>query len=267
MCLEHLRYAKAVDSYATLSSTRSIYGGGHLQKFATYLLSPYKPRANDVLNSRQVCFDASASAEFATLYDFSRSGAERRFQLRTLADLEAVKPDLATAETQSQVLFIRGYPSAEWINAIGASLDIDPEFFFSHLELYSSARVHSAWSSPLLPSVSICYPRLRITTLAQVAQPAKNATDNQDVHSLRDRNHSFMRRHLDRIRRNKDVKVGDSLLRNCTVHSASSFSLEQDISVAVKRTEKGWIGKKIFLFVASIVRLTVVCSRRTNGSW
>ena len=53
-----------------------------------------------------------------------------------------------------------------------------------------------------------------------------------------------MKAYLDRISRGKDpeLQVGDSVVRDISVHDSEHFSIEQSVSIQILKAQAGWIG-------------------------
>ncbi|KAF2815317.1 uncharacterized protein BDZ99DRAFT_435597 [Mytilinidion resinicola] len=135
---------------------------------------------------------------------------------------------------------MRGHPSPEWLLAIGESYQLDPEFFQRHID--SSISRQDNFSSPPLPSASTLMIKLRITTLGVSPQTSKSLDEQWNLENLRLQNAKPMNDYHHKTKKLSDSKLGDSILRECSVHDFQHFSIEQDISIHVIKTWKGWVG-------------------------
>lgn len=238
--------------YASRSAADYLQPGSHLKRFSDFL---QRDDAGDSSN---------CDVDFAVLYDFQK--AQPRFELQCPSDLESVTEDNSTSSGQSQLLLLRGYPSPEWLSAIGARFDVDPEFFEHHLRLDSSRGVQAANTWPLLSSAAVKEPRLRFTTLGYLQNLDEKVREASHVRKLRARATEVFGSYL-RAVSNRRVKRGDSLLRGIRVHDAFNFSFEQDVSMWTRQTDKGWIGKLAFDLLLMCVDQSLQQSRGlTSGA-
>ncbi|KAK4614154.1 hypothetical protein CLAFUW4_09099 [Fulvia fulva] len=172
---------------------------------------------------------------FAVLYDFQRT--DPMVKLQHPAELTDYEPH---RQAQSDLLFLRGYPSPEWLSAVGSRVDVDIEFLEHHLQLYAKQPVQLARTWPPVASQAVMEPRLRLTTLGYLLDSDESTRSSvSHVQKLRQRTRGLFGSYLDSIR-NDEVGLGDSLLHSICVHDGTNFSFGQDISICVKQTEIGW---------------------------
>ena len=168
--------------------------------------------------------------------------------------------------SQVNLLFLGGFPSAQWLVNIGSACRLDPEFVRRHLtfelEDYN-------FTLPSLPSHSDNMIKLRYTTIGM------RRHDYGPPHSLRDifdekaalknknryTSQSFVEApsfaadleraassgsyyYNGRSHSNPKKEIGESLIRSIAVHNDSYFSIEQEISIYVKKNpgRPGWLG-------------------------
>lgn len=174
---------------------------------------------------------------FASLYDFDREGAATH--LHSPADLEAFENSKSTA----QLLVLRGYASAAWITAIGAAFQVDVDFFYRHMRLYSRRPSEAAWEVPPLAFERVRSLRFRLTELGRSTKAAEDATSETCMSRVRKHAKSLFESYLKDVRHEKEVKPGTSLLRGIAIHDSKHLTLERDVSVWTTQTEKGWFGK------------------------
>ena len=144
------------------------------------------------------------------------------------------------------LVFLRGYTSPEWLNAVGAKFLIDPEFFRQHLDFRTTKKVPRDYSNTLLPSVTSNMCRLTLTTIVScmdrfrgVAQPAQS-----ELQALRLESGKNFENYLETLRRAKssDIACGDSIVRRFHVLDHEHFLIEQDVSVYFEEWETGALG-------------------------
>lgn len=142
-----------------------------------------------------------------------------------------------------RVVFLRGFPSAEWLNHLGASLDVDPELFYRHLEV----------SNGLTPSTQrpdYCYPTPFPVTddLMQLRVCATGSWEllkgsRFDLAELRNKCQAMMEAHLRDFSSLRNFSIGDSIVRRFTLHDLRNFSIEQHISIEVIYHTTTWSRK------------------------
>jgi hypothetical protein len=130
----------------------------------------------------------------------------------------------------SWILFLRGYPSPEWLSAIGSMLQVDPSLFPRHLEFQSSFGRRNCYFSPSLPSATDGIIRLRYITIG--SRGLHQAGANQDeIDRLRGKRLEEMNQHLHALNTETGIRSGDSIERMYHVHDEGNFSIEQDVSI------------------------------------
>lgn len=143
-----------------------------------------------------------------------------------------VKSDTGPNEFPGRIVFLKGFASAEWLNHLGAFLDIDPEFFHRHLSVSSGLLPHG-----LQPDRSYSTPAPRSQDLIQlrVCNPGSWAPKKSGLRleTLREECRSSMAIHLGNFARLHNFSIGDSIVRRFMLHDLFSFSVEQSISIEV----------------------------------
>lgn len=146
-----------------------------------------------------------------------------------------VPSKIAVARTASagQIVFLRGFPSPEWLNQVGASLGVDPELFANHMELDSSHRQSYTRLTHYPPSFS----SMSTTDLLQIRIFNTGHWDSSrsglSVGELRSECETSMNKHLEEFINWQNMSVGDSIVRGFTVHDLRHFTIEQRVSVEV----------------------------------
>jgi hypothetical protein len=240
-------YASAVDSYSKLSSIDSLHPGSNFAGLATFLLQAYLSHASDLELSRLKSGEpVGPDHSFVIHCDLKNGGAGRARELRSASELLAFEGHTLREPGSANLLFLRGYPSPEWINTIGAKFSIDPEFFRRHLDFRNATGTSSDFSLPTLPSATVNMTRLRISTLASRLDNwrASNQWLQGDLDLLREETSASFHEYLNTIRRGRDadVRTGDSIVRAFSVLSHEYLSIEQDISIYVELLESGIFG-------------------------
>lgn len=151
----------------------------------------------------------------------------------------ASQPPGSPNKFSSRVVFLQGFASPQWLNEIGSSLNVDPEFFYRHMvvpisSLPNAARPGYNFSAPF-PSTSdivqfrICNTGAWDTSRSQFS-----------VKELRDECAKSMGQHIEDFVKCRNLAVGDSIVRRFTIHDLENFTLEQRISMELIQSHQGW---------------------------
>lgn len=136
----------------------------------------------------------------------------------------------------AQLLFLRGFPSREWLNFLGSYYSVDPEYFRRHLAFMDSKDLHDL---PALPSASRSLFQLKVTTI--FAREVPISLD--EVERSRKEEMDLVQNHQ---RQMGDI-IGESIVRRYSVHNETTFSVEQHISCYVGLKNDGWFGMPFFM--------------------
>lgn len=155
-------------------------------------------------------------------------------------------PNVLPAKPNSKhsgfMVFLRGYPSAEWLNHLGAAFDIDPELFYRHLGFLltsgsNKSQPQYSSSTPFPQSADLIQLRVCNTGSWQLSNP------KQTLGSLRKICDDSMKLYLEDLMRSHDTTVGDSIVRRFMLPHLHSFSIEQKISIEVIYHTRTWSSK------------------------
>lgn len=247
------QYALAIQRYSERNKEAFVYPGSNYRQLAQFL-NPFPP---------QPAFKAShkfKAFSYVILHTFG-SGTEKNIehfdalegteafsricvpksdtsQLLTLkrdqtniGERRTNKPEHGRLEA---LLFLRGYPSPEWLNLLGASYRLDPEYLRRHL-LFSQYK--DCFDIPALPACSRNILQLRITTICTRQVPLTR----QILRQCRREEMGLVRKHQRQL--GSDYNVGQSIVRRYSVLSETRFTLEQIASCCVQKRNGAWTGK------------------------
>jgi hypothetical protein len=222
-------YASAIRRHSTRSEYDSLYPGVQYRSIARFLNVPAPVRSRPSASNKHSYKQREYS--FAILHDlaygrddpryftsFSGSSGPQRF---------ATHP--APHDKCGQLLFLRGYPSQDWINSIGARYRVDPEIFRRQLQHGPKCEY---FDLPDLPSSSMNIIKLFTSTIGTRRRLTVDRSTEEDA----------LERHFHNLGSNPDV-VGESIVRQLWTHDEKHFSIEQNILMTVLQRKDGWLGK------------------------
>lgn len=226
-------YANRVVSFSTQTASHSLFSGVHHADLGKFLISPYRKYSGDDQRKEP----ANAGETFLTLYDLDLRGDKRITHFTTPAELEAYTEHTPQNPVAGRLLFLKGFPSAQWLNLLGAKYEIDPEFFVRHLSLQDG----SSGGSPGDPSL------LQLSSTANIFQLRILTVGSWDtsrsrlsVEELRRHcNASIMKYHED-LRMKQNMPMCASMVRGFLVLDKEHFSLEQTISILLVNHCERW---------------------------
>ena len=230
-----------MEEYAKIPAHASLYAGQHFSDLASYLNTPFRvfilPATISPVPSSQ---SEHTSFKYVTVYDLNTSTDRRTRHIDKIADFEDQCEGLWNSE-HGHLIFMRGYPTPEWLNAIGSRYKVDPEFYLRHMSFRLG---HSdLFALPVLPSAASSTFKLRLTTIG-CTQNSTNVNESQDKLDQRRQEYSQLKEgYRESLRDASSCCLGDSIVRDCSIHDAQHFSIEQDVSFYVCKTVRSWAGR------------------------
>lgn len=150
------------------------------------------------------------------------------------------------AGESNKLLFLSGYPSARVLLEIGAQFDLDPEFFDTHLSFvradFTTCDKHPSYY--VLPSRQDTVFKTNITSIGAAPEDLRYASLPKKRESFK----SKMDQYLHELKTGTNYKAFQSIVRGVEVHDLQRFSLQQDVTILIKRSRENpgkWIGKLI----------------------
>ena len=145
-------------------------------------------------------------------------------------------------DSQNQLLFLRGYPSGEWLRLIGSKYHVDPEFFSRHMDFGLTEDRLNNFSLPSLPSSSWHLMRLQITTIGSRDTQARKYRQ-EDIDRLRRLGDNEMETYNHQLTLGSNFEVGDSIVRNYSTLDETHVSIEQRVSVCLQNMGHRWVSE------------------------
>ena len=156
------------------------------------------------------------------------------FECRTASVAQFTEQDFV-AEA-GELLFLAGWPSPEWLNAVGVRYRGDPEYFRRHLDKTFSQRI---FDLPSLPSSSKNIVQIPIITIG--ARSDTGVLKRSELQSERRKADLYVREHLRNM--DRSAKIGTSIVRRLQILDETYFTCEQEATICVQRREGSWTGK------------------------
>jgi hypothetical protein len=144
------------------------------------------------------------------------------------------------------MIFMLGHQPPECLTRVGAICQVQPIFFQRHLEYRWSSRPLNLFSSTYLPSCSFNIIRLRIVTIGDRGENISSGSHSH-IQSMRERCEADMSSYLHDVTREYQLQAGNSIVREFNVHDGRYFSLEQEVTVMVKKLPNSWLGEQPYI--------------------
>ncbi|KAI0147056.1 hypothetical protein GGR57DRAFT_516083 [Xylariaceae sp. FL1272] len=215
-------YAEAVAEYSKIAKEHHLHPGTHYRQLSRFLQgnSIYIGGHGNIQHNTPF-----RRHDLVVVHDLTDSGREIKC-FDSITGLNELMGHPLPGRGCGQLLFVRGYPSRDWVNLIGSRYRVDPEIFRRHLDL---DRSEDYFDTPSLPSATHNMIRLTTTSIGR----------HSVVGSKLPRQFSLDQYHCS-LGRNPDA-VGESLVRRFSAHSDDRFSIDQHISICVLKRGEGWV--------------------------
>ncbi|KAK0746924.1 hypothetical protein B0T18DRAFT_163255 [Schizothecium vesticola] len=207
------RYAGYIVAHALRGQDRHLFCSSHFR-----FLSDVVSRPDVAISLETDRFDYVVSCDFISAHDPTDPSARR--VLTTFGSTPNVvftDPD----QLSTRILFMRGYPSADWINVLGSQYRVDIEFFRQKLGFLDGKTYYDL---PAMPSNSQNILHLKISTIYAREVPLTLS----QLRKLRQSEKRAVRQH-----QRSPSAVGASIFRQVTLVDETSFAVEQDISIYI----------------------------------
>jgi hypothetical protein len=225
-------YAHRVYLHRKSSIATSLYAGGDFTTLAGFLRSPH------LKNSKATV--TVPPSPFAYLY---RLDSESAF---VITRLEWSQTEEETKPGTNCLLFLTGYPCAEWLNKLGGYYGIDPEFYRRHMDFLGPKPFPFAEVIGHPPSLVLPSSKSTIFELTYVSIGMEENRSRIGLAQIQKESDEHMQRYLRDLRNGGQWEPEHSVVRSYCVHSNNTFSIEQKLTVytAKQRLDSDhWIGK------------------------
>lgn len=240
MYTAHEKYADILFTFSRRQSAQTLFSGENYQVLSDFLgTSSDQAWLDDSLSNGSIPDDDSSS--FVVLHDLkiSRSQRQRIHDCTSFSKFQDTWDELQG----NRVLFLRGYPSREWLCRLGAKLDLDYEFLNRHFSNPDHRNL----------AENYCYPPLPLTcsNTIQLTITSVGVWDNyQSGIGLADARKSFekeMKAYTMDMNRGRGLKTCDSVVRDFYLHDLKHFSIEQTLTINLIPRDGFWTSKLYFI--------------------
>lgn len=224
--------AKFLKSRVRSLTSDPLHSTAYLSNLASYLNRPFqkpRPARQNRFNNGQGELKPRDDHIFFYSYEISRIRPSKPVVYDKVSDFLLN----STTVDKSELIFLTGYPSPEWLNAIVARYGVDHRFLHRHVDFlpsgqrdwYTGADVPSRsghFIRLLVPSIVFVGPEGRYVPVGEL-QKARNASGEQ----LRQKAKSFFGR--------SSFSAGQSIIRNMNIHRGDVLVMEQVITITTMK--------------------------------
>ncbi|QYS95326.1 hypothetical protein H0G86_002619 [Trichoderma simmonsii] len=227
-------YSEAVKAFSERSQDDHLLCGIHYRDLAL-LLHP-SPLPNLPSDPTLIIAEQTTTAGYVTVIDLQKVTLPDRQQSEVSSRRELSTPKDFLDGPQinadrSQLIFLNGYPSREWVMTLGGTFRIDPEFWRRSQSFLHHRKYHDL---PPLPSFSQRTFHLQVSTIFNRDVPITR----ERVDSLRVDGWGEIWSH--HVNLERQGAVGESIRRQLHAYSESIYSIEQYISCTLVTKNGGW---------------------------
>jgi hypothetical protein len=219
-------FVSCIRRYSSRRKEQTIYPGDNFRQLAKLFEGTHNLH---MLNGTQ-----HSPADFVVIHSYERGREKQQFEIQDDTNQLDTIPLPLSQPQSANIVFMRGFPSAQWLKTIGVHYCVDPEFFRRHLDFSQSSR---GYEVSHLPSSGPRILRLHITDIFV----RKVTVSGEELKSMRRDSIRALRSYQTQL--GAHGKVGESIIRRISYHDGTHFTIEHNISVYLKRSEKnGWYG-------------------------
>lgn len=223
-------YINAIANHAARDMHTSLHPGVNYRHLAKFLRLTRQPSPNHQLQRQRERHQPKYP--FVVIHDlaYCHGDSQRVTSFDGYSGLDDFAKHPFPESGSGHIVFIHGYPSREWVAGIGARYGVDPEVYHRYRTPATGAEFYDL---PALPSASTNIISLCVASVGKHHNSLRGGPDNQLD------NQTSLVRHFRTLDR-----VGESVVREFSVHDEEHFSIEQNILVHVTtKRSGGWNGE------------------------
>ncbi|OCK76178.1 hypothetical protein K432DRAFT_408394 [Lepidopterella palustris CBS 459.81] len=139
---------------------------------------------------------------------------------------------------QGRLLFMRGYPSPQWLMEIGPKYKVDPDLYQRHMQFeVTDTQGRDDFTLSSLPSSAGRVFQLPVSTICSKVTVGRSR-GSEDLGPLRRANVEALTKYYGNLK--QTARIGDSIVRRYGVISKQFSVLEQTISINIVQQGNGW---------------------------
>lgn len=229
-CQDAEDYSLKLSARVKSFDSAPLHSTAYLGYLANYLRRPFKqPQQNQTLPQYQ-----PEARKFIDRYVMQPNGMPAITCFNNPDDFRA-----SGLPAANELLFLRGHPSAAWLNEIGQMYKLDHRFYHSHLAATIPNRQH--WHAlPTLPSRATGMLKFRIPTIVHVGAAGRDLSVEQ-LEYARHNCHEHLRKMFRSIK-DCTAEPGRSMIRAINIHNGNIIVMEQEMTATVVHRGDQWSG-------------------------
>jgi len=230
------RYALAIGDRVKSFDVDPLHSGAYLTYLAKYLKEPFQkaPKRQHVFWNT----DTAKQRPFVTRYLLKKGKPPAA---SSFIDSHHFS-ESTNSQSENEILFLTGRPSAMWLNALGSKYSLDHRFFHQHLGPIVSGHGQRWDAGPDLPSRSLQVLTLRIPTIVLVGCRGRNLAIH-DLEIAREKCNAQLRRAFLGLQDGAASEAGRSIIRRLEVHDGGTMVMEQQITATIIHRGSYWTSK------------------------
>ena len=188
----------------------------------------------------------SSRARFLTCYDLGQSKTVVPIHMGSPNELGSYSKEGPQQAYRGRLMFLCGYPSAEWLAAIGCTHLIDTEIWRRHLSFLADTPSGGFPQQPSLPSVTESTFQLPFTSIGFLGS-IRHRQSPERIRRMREEAATQMTTYRRELQSGRFWNVGDSLVRRHILHDEEHFSLHQNVTIHFQRVDETKWSRTSFL--------------------
>lgn len=230
---EHQIYASIVFSFSFRPSGQTLFSGDHYQALSQFLVPGVtKPLQSDSEDNHK--------STFVIVHEHKNNG--RRKHIHEFVSFDAFDSHWSGIQG-NRILFLRGYPSAEWLCRLGGYLNLDYEFLHQHFSNSHQLCVSESYCLPPLSLVSTGTIQLTFTTIGLW----DNHRSGIDLTTARAVFCREMKAFVKDLNSGQGFQTCHSIVRKFHLHDLKHFSIEQTVTIKLLQGSEHWTRKSYIL--------------------
>lgn len=203
-----------------------LHSAAYLSGLDNYL-SAESPTQNQADGSPSLP-QSKVECPFIYCYDLSKTGSHVPTIHHNVVDYSS---SVTTPVKGSELIFITGFPSRRWLNAVLNHYPVDYQYLHSHLDFQPGAQ-RDWYIKPSVPSRRQHCVRLLIPSILFFETETRRIPV-KELHDARNSCRAQIKQKAKNLFGGSSVHPGQSIVRQVNIHSGDMMVLEQAVSITV----------------------------------